>query len=157
VTRVAPDEVIATLGLRPLAVEGGLWAQTWRDEHCTSIYYLLVTPEFSAMHRLAHTEVYVHHAGAPVRMLLLHQDGSVTRPELGTDLAAGQRPQVGVAAGVWQGSRSLGEWSLLGTVVAPPYTDDIVEFGAGDALAHDYPAHANEIRALCRDSERRRS
>jgi hypothetical protein len=145
------DPVIAALGLRPLPVEGGRWAQTWRDEHCTAIYYLLTAPEFSALHRLAHLEIYACHAGAPLRMLLLYPDGRVARPVLGTDLAAGQRPQVIVPAGVWQASESLGDWSLVGTVVVPPYTDDVVQFGAADALAAEYPDHAAAIRALCRE------
>jgi uncharacterized protein len=81
-------------------------------------------------------------------MLLL--DKNIKRPVLGTDLAGGHRPQVVVPPGVWQGCRTLGEWSLLGTVVAPPYTDDIVEFGSGDALADSYPDNADEIRLLCR-------
>jgi predicted cupin superfamily sugar epimerase len=146
---MTPEDIISALGLRPLPIEGGLWAQSWRDEYCTAIYYLLVAPECSALHRVAHREVYVHHAGAPVRMLLLDKDGSVTRPELGSDLTKGQRPQVVVPPGVWQGCRTLGEWSLLGTVVVPPYTDDIVEFGSGAALAASYPGHADEIRLLC--------
>jgi predicted cupin superfamily sugar epimerase len=145
------DPIIAALGLRPLPVEGGRWAQTWRDEHCTAIYYLLAAPEFSALHRLAHLEIYAFHAGAPVRMLLLYPDGLVRRPVLGTDLAPGQRPQVVVPAGVWQASATLGAWSLVGTVVVPPYTDDVVEFGSADELAGEYPDHAGAIRALCRD------
>jgi hypothetical protein len=145
------DPVIAALGLRPLPVEGGRWAQTWRDEHCTAIYYLLAAPEFSALHRLAHLEIYAFHAGAPVRMLLLYPGGRVARPVLGTDLAAGQRPQVVVPAGVWQASETLGAWSLVGTVVVPPYTDDIVEFGSAAELATEYPGHAEVIRALCRE------
>jgi predicted cupin superfamily sugar epimerase len=145
-----PEAIVTTLGLRPLPVEGGRWAQTWRDEHCTAIYYLLVAPEFSAVHRLAHPEVFVYHAGAPTRMLLLYPDGRVRRPVLGTDLAAGQRPQAVVPAGVWQAAEPLGTWSLLGTVVAPPYTDDIVEFGSAPARAGEYPGHAETIRALCR-------
>jgi len=145
------EPIIAALGLRPLPVEGGRWAQTWRDEHCTAIYYLLAAPEFSALHRLAHLEIYAFHAGAPLRMLLLFPDGRVRRPVLGTDLAAGQRPQVIVPAGVWQASESLGAWSLVGTVVVPPYTDDVVEFGCADELAAGYPDHAEAIRALCRE------
>jgi hypothetical protein len=145
------DPVIAALGLRPLPVEGGRWAQTWRDEHCTAIYYLLAAPEFSALHRLAHLEIYAFHAGAPVRLLLLYPDGRVARPVLGTDLAAGQRPQIVVPAGVWQASETLGAWSLVGTVVVPPYTDDIVEFGSAAELAAEYPDHAETIRALCRE------
>ena len=144
------DPIVAALGLRPLPVEGGRWAQTWRDEHCTAIYYLLAAPEFSALHRLAHLEIYAYHAGAPLRMLLLYPDGEVRRPVLGTDLAAGQRPQVVVPAGVWQASETVGAWSLVGTVVVPPYTDDVVEFGSADRLAAEYPGHAAVIRALCR-------
>jgi predicted cupin superfamily sugar epimerase len=145
------DPIVAALGLRPLPVEGGRWAQTWRDEHCTAIYYLLAAPEFSALHRLAHLEIYAYHAGAPLRMLLLYPDGQVRRPVLGTDLAAGQRPQVVVPAGVWQASEPLGAWSLVGTVVVPPYTDDVVEFGSADQLAAEYPDHDEAIRALCRE------
>ncbi len=146
----SPDEIIEALGLRPLPVEGGLWAQTWRDEHCTAIYYLLVAPEFSALHRLRHVEVYAHHAGAPARLTLLNEDGTLSHRELGADVARGGRPQVVVPPGTWQGCRTLGEWSLLGTVVVPPYSDDIVEFGDGEALARAYPGYADEIRALCR-------
>jgi uncharacterized protein len=146
----APPEFVAALGLVPLPVEGGLWAQSWRDEHGSAIYYLLVAPEFSALHRLAHTEIYLYHAGAPARLLLLYPDGTVTRPVLGVDVAAGQRPQVVVPSGVWQATETLGAWSLLGTVVVPPYTDDIVEFGAATALAEQYPGHAKVIQTLGR-------
>lgn len=140
-------DIVAALGLQPLPVEGGHWAQTWRDANCTGIYYLLRSPEFSALHRLTHPEIYSFHAGAPARMLLLHPDGSVTRPVLGIDFAAGQRPQVTVPAGVWQATETLGEWSLLGTFMAPPYTDDCVTFG-DETLAADYPAAAPDIRRL---------
>jgi predicted cupin superfamily sugar epimerase len=141
---------VAALGLAELPVEGGLWAQSWRDESCSAIYYLLAAPEFSAVHRLDRLEVYVHHAGDPVRMLLLHPDGAVSRPVLGSDLAAGQRPQVVVPAGVWQASEVVGEAALLGTVVVPPYTDDCVEFGGAAELAARWPELAGELRRLCR-------
>jgi len=150
VSPMTPEEIITALGLAPLPTEGGMWAQTWRDEHGSAIYYLLVAPEFSAMHRLAHPEVFSYHAGAQARMLLVHPDGRITRPVLGTDLAAGQRPQVAVPAGTWQATETLGAWSLLGTFMAPPYTDDAVEFAGGADLAARHPEHAEEIRRLCR-------
>lgn len=141
--------VIEALHLVPLPVEGGRWAQSWRDERCSAIYYLLVTPEFSALHRLAHLEIYAYHAGAPLAMLLLYPDGVVSHVVLGPDVAAGQRPQVVVPAGVWQASESTGAWSLVGTVVVPPYTDGIVEFAVADELADRYPDQMSEIRRLC--------
>lgn len=146
-----PQRVIEALGLQPLPVEGGWFAQTWRDEQATAIYYLLAAGEFSALHRLAHLEIYAYHAGAPTRMLLLCPDGEVRRPVLGPDLDAGQRPQIVVPAGVWQASETLGAWSLVGTVVVPPYTDDIVEFGTATELAAGYPAAVEAIRLLCRE------
>ncbi|MFC5059295.1 cupin domain-containing protein [Saccharothrix xinjiangensis] len=144
------DEVIASLGLAELPVEGGWFGQSWRSPEASAIYYLLREGEFSGVHRLDHLEVYAHHRGAPLRMLLLHPDGAVTRPVLGPDLAAGQRPQVVVPAGVWQAGEPVGGWSLVGTVVVPPYTDDVVTFGAADALARAYPDHAADLRRLCR-------
>jgi predicted cupin superfamily sugar epimerase len=146
-----PRRICEELGLRPLPVEGGWFGESWRDERCSAIYYLLAAPEFSALHRLAHLEIYAHHAGAATRMLLLYPDGRVSRPVLGSDLAAGQRPQIVVPAGVWQASQTLGAWSLVGTVVVPPYTDDIVEFGRADELVADYSDHAALIRPLCRE------
>jgi predicted cupin superfamily sugar epimerase len=79
-------------------------------------------------------------------MLLLHPDGSVERPVLGTDVAAGQRPQVVVPADTWQATVTLGAWSLLGTVVVPPYTDGCVEFAAASDLALKYPEAAADLR-----------
>ncbi len=73
----------------------------------------------------------------------------VTHHVLGPELAEGQRPQLAVPAGTWQGARSLGEWTLFGTFMAPPYTDDAVEFADPDWLAARIPEHAAEIRRLC--------
>ncbi|WP_326836288.1 cupin domain-containing protein [Amycolatopsis rhabdoformis] len=153
-----PPEFIHHLGLSPLPVEGGLFAQSWRSAEGSAIYYLLVAPQFSAPHRLDRTEVFVHHAGSAARMLLLHPEGSsegsssgtVTRPVLGPDVAAGERPQVVVPAGTWQATVPLGEWCLLGTVVVPPYTDDCVEFADVETLAARFPAAAADLRALPR-------
>jgi uncharacterized protein len=79
-------------------------------------------------------------------MLLLHPDGSVERPVLGTDVAAGERPQVVVPAGTWQATVTRGTWSLLGTVVVPPYTDGCVEFAPASELAVRYPEAAPDLR-----------
>lgn len=81
-------------------------------------------------------------------MLLLHPDGTVTRPVLGTDVAAGHRPQVVVPARTWQATVPLGPWSLLGTVVVPPYTGDCVEFADPAVLAARFPDAAGELAAL---------
>lgn len=146
---LTPQVIVDALGMGTLDVEGGLFSQSWRDETCSAIYYLLVAPDFSALHRLDHLEIYAYHAGAPVQFFLMDLD-EITAPVLGPDLAAGQRPQLAVPAGVWQASRPLGEWSLTGTVVVPPYTDDCVEFADADRLGAAYPEHAARIAEFCR-------
>jgi len=143
-------DVVALLGLEPLPEEGGLFTQTYADDHSTCIYALLAPPDFSAMHRLTTPEIYHFYAGDPTRMLLLHPDGRVAEPVLGTDLAAGQRPQVVVPAGVWQGSSCLGAWSLWGTTMAPGFDWEGFELGAADELVAGWPAAAGRIRELTR-------
>ena len=114
-------EIIALLGLEPLPDEGGHFAETWRDRHGSAIYYLIRPGDFSAMHRLDGPELWHHYAGAAVDMLLLHPGGAVETPVLGDDLGRAQRPCVAVPAGTWMGAATRGDWSLLGTTMAPPY------------------------------------
>jgi predicted cupin superfamily sugar epimerase len=144
------ERVAALLGLEPLPDEGGLFRRTHIDAHSSAIYFLLISPDFSAMHRLTATETYHWYAGAPLRLLLLGGDGQVSEPALGPDVAAGQRPQIVVPAGTWQGSSSTGEWTLVGTTTAPPFDWEGFELGERAALAAGYPAAAERIAALTR-------
>ncbi|MGH8917810.1 MAG: cupin domain-containing protein, partial [Actinomycetes bacterium] len=113
--RAEGEQIARLLGLRRLAAEGGLFRRTYADAHSSAIYFMLITPDFSALHALDSVEIYHWYAGSPLRLLLLHPDGQAEEPLLGPDVAAGARPQLVVPAGVWQGSRSLGEWTLVGT------------------------------------------
>lgn len=141
-------QVIELLGLVPLEPEGGWWARTHYDAASSAIYYLLTAGECSRLHRLPHPEVYHWYAGAPLQLLLLHPDGSSAQPVLGPELAAGQRPQLVVAPGVWQGSSSLGQWTLAGTTMAPRYEDADFELADPAALLARWPQHRDRIDAL---------
>lgn len=144
-------EVAALLGLSPMPVEGGMWARTWKDGHGTGIYYLVQPDDFSALHRLDGPEMWHHYAGAPVEMLLLEPEGGVRRPVLGDDLASGQRPCVVVRAGVWMGARTTGDWSLMGTTMAPPYREEGFELGRAGDLADRYPSARADIARYVRE------
>ena len=144
------ERVAELLGLEPLPGEGGLFRRTHIDAHSSAIYYLLLAPDFSALHRLAATETYHWYAGAPLRLLLLDADGRITEPVLGPDLTAAQRPQIVVPAGTWQGSSPAGEWSLVGTTTAPPFDWAGFELGERAALTARYPEAADRIAGLTR-------
>lgn len=123
------DELIERLGLRPHP-EGGWYAETWKEPvvdgarrpASTAIYYLLRVGEASRWHRVDATEVWHFYAGGPLQLRLSADDeGPEEDHVLGTDFAAGERPQVVVPAGWWQAARPLGEWTLAGCTVAPGF------------------------------------
>lgn len=127
-----------------------MWARTWRDENGTAIYYLMQPEDFSALHRLDGPELWHHYAGDTVDMLLLEPDGGVRRLLLGDDLAAGERPFVAVPAGVWMGAGTTGDWSLVGTTMAPPYREEGFELGSFADLIDQYPDAADLIARYVR-------
>lgn len=122
-------EIIAALNLAPHP-EGGYFAETFRDEVTlpgqersvsTAIYYLLRAGERSHWHRVDAVEIWHHYAGAPL-MLAVAADGAAPEEHvLGTNFAAGERPQIVIPRGHWQSARSLGDWTLVGCTVAPGF------------------------------------
>jgi uncharacterized protein len=127
---VTAEQVIELLRLAPHP-EGGFYRQTFRGLAVegeegerfasTAIYYLLQAGEVSAWHRVVDAdEVWHFYAGAPLELTVA--DGPKrTTMLLGSDLAAGQRPQGAVPVGVWQTARTLGRWTLVGCTVAPGF------------------------------------
>jgi predicted cupin superfamily sugar epimerase len=111
--------------------EGGWYKQTFRDEertdgraHSTAIYYLLEGGDRSHWHTVDAVEVWLYHAGAPLELSLSDDAMTMRTITLGSDLAAGQRPQGLVRKSEWQSARSLGDWTLVSCTVAPGF-----EFG----------------------------
>jgi predicted cupin superfamily sugar epimerase len=157
------DEIKALLKLEPLPVEGGFFRRTYASGEIvdlprgprplgSAIYYLLESGSFSEMHLLASDEIYHFYLGDPVEMLQLFPDGSSAVVTLGQDLAAGQRGQLVVPAGVWQGARLIGDGkvALLGCTVTPGF--DFADYRGASyvELAAKWPAEATNIRALTR-------
>jgi uncharacterized protein len=161
--------LIQLLNLEPLPIEGGFFRQTYLAPEtfepstpssrtpgprsaCSAIYYLLHGDNFSALHRLKTDELYHFYLGDPVELLLLYPDGSTQHPILGPDLEAGQYLQFLLPQGVWQGSQLLpgGSFGLLGTTMAPAYTQDDFELGQRDTLIQLYPSQAKRITQLTR-------
>lgn len=160
-------QVIAKmLDLKPLGVEGGLFAQTWSadsgadhnkgaDRPAGTAIYALFTDEpdsFSALHRLDATEVWHHYLGDPLHVVLLHPDGTHEVRALGTDLLHGQRPQLIIEAGTWMGAYvpSPGSYTLIGCTMAPGFVGTAYEGGVQTELLTAYPAATELITRLTR-------
>jgi len=117
------EDAIRRLGLQPHPVEGGYFHETYRSPHSSAIYYLLKPGHVSELHVLPSDEIYHFYLGSPLRMLQLWPDGSGREVLIGSDLTAGQLPQVMVPSGVWQGSRLATHdgFALIGCTMAPGF------------------------------------
>jgi uncharacterized protein len=169
------DEVKKLLGLVPHPREGGWYVRTYESGERveatafgdgryggprftgTAIYYLLEPDTFSEMHRLRSDEVFHFYMGDAVEMLQLHPGGRGERVVIGTDLAAGERPQVVVRRGVWQGARLLdnglvkgGSWALMGCSVSPGFEFEDYEAGRRGELVAGWGEWAEMIVGLTR-------
>lgn len=161
--------IIAALGLVPHPKEGGWFRETYRTAEgahvpsgryggprsaSTAIYYLLTPTTFSALHRLASDEVFHFYAGDPVEQLRLFPGGHGEIVTIGNNLASGQRPQVLVPRGVWQGARLApgGRYALLGCTVAPGFDYADYEHGKRASLIAGFPDFSEWIATLAADS-----
>jgi predicted cupin superfamily sugar epimerase len=126
-------DVVRLLDLKPHP-EGGHFRETFRDTRAveggraasTAIYYLLARGERSHWHRTDAAEIWNWYAGAPLRLDIAPETEARERVTLGSDLAAGERPQWVVPAHAWQAAETLGEWTLVGCTVAPGF--DFAQF-----------------------------
>ena len=157
------NEVKELLGLVKHPREGGWYVRTWESAEfvelqryggvrrtSTAIYYLLEPETFSEMHVLESDEIFHHYLGGAVEMLQLFADGRSERVVIGCDLTSGERPQVVVPEGVWQGSRLLKAegWCLLGCTVAPGFEFVDYKDASAEELIARWPGEAEMIRGL---------
>ena len=157
------DQIKKLLNLAPHPMEGGYFRRTFASEAAldlprgvraagTAIYYLLEAGTFSEMHVLESDEMFHFYLGDPVEMLQLFPDGRSARFTLGQDLQAGEQVQVVVPAGVWQGTRLIGDGkvALLGCTVVPGFDFADYRNGSYAELAAKWPHEAERIRELTR-------
>lgn len=164
---ITAGQIIELFGMIPLKGEGGFYTETYRcrkriaEAHLpagyaggrslgSAILYLLTPDTFSALHRLKSDEIFHFYLGDPVTMLQLHPDGSGEVITLGRDILNGQRVQVTVPAGSWQGCflNPGGRLALMGTTVAPAF--EFADFEPADrkTLLKQFPAQKHFILRL---------
>lgn len=114
-----------------------------------NVLYFLVTPAARVrLHRIRSDQMYHHYLGDPLEVLLLYADGRHEVRTVGSDLAAGQRPQLLIPGGTFHTARvaSGGEYALLGTSVFLRAEPPDVEMGDARALIAEFPTAAEEVR-----------
>jgi predicted cupin superfamily sugar epimerase len=137
VERLSRPALAAALDLEPHP-EGGWFRRTWASPvavtapggerpTATAIYYVLGPGEESAWHQVSSAELWLHHAGVPLRLRIGGTgDGpgdGVREILLGSDLLAGQHPQGLVPASAWQSAAPAADGEVLVSCVVSPGFD----------------------------------
>ena len=148
--------LIERYGMSPLPVEGTLFAETYRSDATAPSggpagtagvgLFCDDPPSRSLFHRLAFDEVWHFYAGDPLRLVLLHPDGSGGDVILGD----GRAVQHVVPAGVWQAGELVpgGEWAFYGCTMAPGFAPSCFEGGTVEQLLATHPQRAGDIDRL---------
>lgn len=124
----AAAALVRKLSLQPHP-EGGWYRETWRAPaatgeraSATAILFLLEERQRSHWHKVDATELWLFHAGSPLRLLTApHDRGPVIDIRLGPDVLAGETPQARIEPGHWQAAEADRGWALLSCVVSPAF------------------------------------
>jgi predicted cupin superfamily sugar epimerase len=132
-----------TLDLAPHP-EGGWFRETWRSELTvgqstlspdytgprsagTAILFLLMPGQQSAWHTVRSAELWFHHRGSPLLLEVGPEQDAAATFLLGSDIDAGERPQLLVPPRHWQRARPRDpEPALVSCVVVPGF--DFADF-----------------------------
>jgi predicted cupin superfamily sugar epimerase len=120
--------LIQALTLQPHP-EGGWYRETWRADaapgeraSATAILFLLEQGQQSHWHKVDATELWLFHAGSPLRLRTAEDDaGPVREVRLGPDVLFGEQPQLRIAPGAWQAAEADRGWALVSCIVSPGF------------------------------------
>ncbi|MGE4409823.1 MAG: cupin domain-containing protein [Sphingomonadales bacterium] len=120
--------IITELDLSPHP-EGGWYRETWRagseeDRRAgaTAIWFLLEAGQRSHWHKVDATEIWLWHAGAPLRLMTAPRDaGPVGEVRLGGNVLSGEVPQHVIAPHHWQAAEAEQGWALVSCIVSPAF------------------------------------
>lgn len=153
-------QLVDHYAMEPLPVEGTWFVSTWRSD--TELgdggpvgtamigLYCDDPPSCSLFHRLTFDEVWHFYGGDPIRLVVLHPDGTDDEVVLGGDPLSGQRVQHRIPAGAWQAGELVagGRWALFGCTMSPGFTGSCFEGGRTSVLMASHPGRAVDIRRL---------
>ena len=120
--------LIDALGLEPHP-EGGWYRETWRADAsprqragATAILFLLEKGQRAHWHKVDATELWLFHAGSALTLeTAAGDDGPVRAVRLGSNVLAGDAPQVRIAPGEWQSAAADRGWTLVSCIVSPGF------------------------------------
>ena len=150
-------DIVEKLKLLPHP-EGGFYAETYRSVEnangkdrklMTAIYFLLTSKNVSRFHRIKSDEIWFFHAGSPLIVHTLDENGH-TENKVGLNLSAGEQPQFLVKKDTIFGSSVHSEngYSLVSCAVSPGFEFIDFELFTKEDLLPLFPEHEAIISRL---------
>ena len=150
-------EIVEKLKLQPHP-EGGFYAETYRSTESTvgqerklmtAIYFLLTSNNISRFHRIKSDEMWFFHAGSPLIVHTLDENGH-TENKVGLNLLNGEQPQFLVKKDTIFGSSVQSEngYSLVSCTVSPGFEFSDFELFTKEDLLPLFPEHEAIISRL---------
>lgn len=141
--------------------EGGFYKEVYRAKeefipneigdkrnYITSIYFLIEEGNVSHFHSIQQNELWFYHAGAPLVVFVLHENGDLEEIKIGPNPKNGEVLQALVEANKIFGSKSLGDYSLVSCVVAPGFDFADFKLYNKSTLLHKFPNQDKIINEL---------
>ena len=141
--------------------EGGFYKEVYRSKevffptgisgernYMTSIYFLLDEGSVSHFHSIQSDELWCYHSGDALSVYLLYPDGKLDEFVIGPNSQNGEILQAVVPANTIFGSKSKGNYSLVGCVVSPGFDFRDFTLYTTKELLNNYPQHEGIIKQL---------
>ncbi len=158
--------LIEKLNLKPHP-EGGFFKETYRSKesikkenlhvrfagdraHSTSIYFLLTSENYSALHKIQSDEMWHHYEGGTLEITSIDNNGKLTVHSLGKNLENNEEPQIVIKAGDWFGAKVKDKdtYTLAGCTVSPGFDFEDFVMGDKNELLKQFPQHKEVIESL---------
>jgi predicted cupin superfamily sugar epimerase len=156
--KIEIEHLIKKLGLIPHP-EGGFYRETYRSEETclnnsrnlkTVIYFLLRSEDISHFHRIKSDEIWYYHAGSPLIVHSIDQNGLYTEQKVGINFENNEIPQYLVPKNTIFGSSVLERdtYSLVSCSVSPGFDFNDFELFKRKDLLTEYPQHTDIINRM---------
>lgn len=146
--------------------EGGFYKETYRSNgqvkdpypgaefrsFSTAIYFLLVSGNFSAFHKIKQDEMWHFYDGDAIDLHIISAKGEYSLVKIGRNFTEGEVPQYVVKAGDWFASEvsTINFYSLAGCTVSPGFDFEDFEMAKANELIQEFPQHKEVILRLTR-------
>jgi len=120
----------------------------------TAIIFLITKSNVSRLHRIRSDEGWHYYSGSPLTVVELDPETKkVKLTKIGPNLSQGEKVQYIVPAGVWFGSYTDVDCSLVGCTVAPGFIFEDFELASKELLLSEFSSDESTqhmIEKLCK-------